>query len=130
MKEARSFPHAVTSVSQARRYVTAALDDVPADVMDSIALMVSELATNACKHAATDFVVSVEQADGRIRVEVTDGGSGEPVARTPSTSELSGRGLQIVQALSDDWGVIPAEGSGKTVWFSVTAGGQPSVAAS
>ena len=130
MKEARTFPHTVTSVSQARRYVTAALAEVPADVVDSVALMVSELATNACKHANTDFVVAIEQVGQRIRVEVTDGGAGQPQPRSPSTDELSGRGLRIVEALADDWGVIPAEGAGKTVWFSVTSGDQPTVAAS
>jgi anti-sigma regulatory factor (Ser/Thr protein kinase) len=130
MREARTFPHAVTSVSQARRYVTTTLADVPAELVDSVALMVSELATNACKHANTDFVVTIEQVGRQIRIEVTDGGSGEPRPRTPAHDELSGRGLRIVEALSDDWGVIPAEGAGKTVWFSVNAGDQPTVAAS
>jgi anti-sigma regulatory factor (Ser/Thr protein kinase) len=130
MRQARSFPHAVSSVSQARRYVTGALDDLAPEVLESVALMVSELATNACKHANTEFVVAIEQHGNQIRVEVTDGGGGEPVPRSPSSDELTGRGLRIVEALSDDWGVVRGDGPGKTVWFSLTVGGRSSVAAS
>jgi anti-sigma regulatory factor (Ser/Thr protein kinase) len=129
VKEARAFPHAVSSVPQARRYVTSLLGDAPGEVLDAVALMVSELATNACRHAETDFVVAVEHDARHIRVEVTDGGAGDPVARAPERHELSGRGLRIVEQLSDAWGVIPAEGAGKTVWFSISAGPTP-VAAS
>jgi len=82
--------------------------------------MVSELTTNPIVHAVTGFEVSVARTDSSLRVEVTDLGGGKPELRTPSAAEPRGRGLQIVKALSDRWGVIEMTGKrGKTVWFAV-----------
>jgi anti-sigma regulatory factor (Ser/Thr protein kinase) len=81
--------------------------------------MVSELATNALRHAETPFSVRVEQVPGTVRVEVADGGEGQPAVRSPEPSEPSGRGLRIVESLSESWGVTAASGAGKTVWFTV-----------
>lgn len=82
-------------------------------------LLVSELATNVVKHAKTSFTVSVAVA-GRVRVEVSDGKAdlGEAVA-TDLTSD-GGRGLRIVQALAEGWGIDTGP-SGKIAWFTVPA---------
>jgi anti-sigma regulatory factor (Ser/Thr protein kinase) len=84
-----------------------------------IAVMVSELATNALRHAETSFSVRVDQTPGSVRVEVADGGDGRPAVQSPAPSEPSGRGLRIVESLSDAWGVTAASGTGKTVWFTL-----------
>lgn len=81
--------------------------------------MVSELATNAVKHARTGFSLVVEERDDGVRIEVTDHGPGTPRKRSPSPQEPSGRGLLIVQALSDDWGIVE-EQHGKAVWLSIS----------
>ena len=80
--------------------------------------MVSELATNAVKHARSDFKISVDDSGGEIRVEVSDTGPGQPVLRFPASLERSGRGLRIVEALSGAWGTVDSPG-GKTVWFTL-----------
>lgn len=127
MMQARKFPGTADSVGAARRFVAAATDPLAGDVAETVALMVSELATNSVQHADTAFVVGVEHAEGVLRVEVSDESPGEPLVRSPAPSQTTGRGLWIVAALADSWGVTDAgAGSGKTVWFTLTAGPRPS----
>ena len=83
--------------------------------------MLSEIATNAVQHAATEFEVEVEIIDdGRVvRVAVTDGAHGFPSPETAGDDAARGRGLQIVGTLADAWGVdVQRDPAGKTVWFS------------
>jgi anti-sigma regulatory factor (Ser/Thr protein kinase) len=116
----RIFPKSAASVSAARRFVAATLDNVPSEVVDSVALMVSELATNAVEHAASEFELVVEHDTDRVLVTVSDRGGGRPRARHPQASDPSGRGLQIVGALADEWGECAPTGAWqKSVWFSV-----------
>jgi anti-sigma regulatory factor (Ser/Thr protein kinase) len=114
----REFTGVAASAVEVRRFVRDALVGVPARVVDDVAAMASELAANAVRHAASDFVVVVGQSRGRVRVEVGDHGPGEPVLRYPSPSDPSGRGLLIVRELSTEWGVSARDG-GKAVWFVV-----------
>jgi anti-sigma regulatory factor (Ser/Thr protein kinase) len=117
MRATRSFPSSAASVKKARRFIGQCLADVPPEVRDDVALLVSELATNAVRHSAAEFVVVADRNGTRIRVEVTDAGRGAPEPRTPSSDEPSGRGLRIVEALADDWGIDRGR-RGTTVWFS------------
>jgi anti-sigma regulatory factor (Ser/Thr protein kinase) len=120
MSPQRRFPNEATAVSEARRYTLAAIDDLSPQLADAVAVMVSELAANAVRHTGSHFTVSIDRSPELIRIAVTDGGSGSPIVKNPEPVEPSGRGLQIVQALAADWGVIPAsEPPGKTVWFTV-----------
>lgn len=108
------------SVAASRQFVGENLADLPARVQEAAVLMVSELATNAIVHAATGFGVNIARTDSEVRVEVNDLGGGTPELRTPLTTEPQGRGVQIVQKLSDEWGIIDYDGErGKTVWFAV-----------
>jgi hypothetical protein len=55
-----------------------------------------------------------------IRIEVSDDSAKEPEIRHPNFAESHGRGLQIVQLVSREWGVEPnADGAGKTVWCTI-----------
>ena len=83
--------------------------------------MVSELATNCIRHTGTEFELSIARSGREIRVEVSDRARGVPTKRSPGLEEPTGRGLQIVELLSEDWGVELAPGGGKTVWFTVAA---------
>jgi len=67
--------------------------------------MVSELATNCVLHANSDFMMTIEQTGRHVRVDVADKGTGRVATRLAGPAEVSGRGLAIVDRLSDTWGV-------------------------
>jgi anti-sigma regulatory factor (Ser/Thr protein kinase) len=117
----RAFPGAPESVPVARHFVSDAVSQVPKDIADRAALMVSELATNAVRHGGSDFEVLVELTPDELYVEIADSGGGSPAVRRALPLEASGRGLHIVESLSDKWGVRRATGGlGKTVWFTLS----------
>lgn len=95
------------------------LSGVSPDTLEAIELMVSELATNCVRHTNSGFELSITRAGGDIRVEATDGAGGTPTMRSPKPTEPSGRGLKIIDMLSQTWGVEDRSGKGKTVWFMV-----------
>lgn len=89
------------------------------DLLDTAALVVSELFTNAVVHARGDrVVVGLRTAEGVVRISVEDQGraaDGPQLCRTPRGEH--GRGLLLVDAVSAAWGV-ESEGRapGRTVW--------------
>ncbi len=88
------------------------------DVLDVIVLLTSEVVTNAVLHARTEARLTVVVSYGSVRVEVIDGEPREPVPRVAAVDDTSGRGLQLVDALSSRWGV-ESLADGKRVWFEV-----------
>ncbi len=126
----RTFPAVASSAAAARNLAAQAVADIPADAVEEIRLMVSELASNAIEHAMTGFRLRIHRSRQEIRVEVTDGGGGTPAMRSPGRDAPKGRGLQIVNVLSTHWGVERESDSAKTVWFTLefapTAGPTPS----
>jgi anti-sigma regulatory factor (Ser/Thr protein kinase) len=114
----RTFPNSPNSVTGARRFVLDTIRGVAREVSDSVALMVSELATNSIRHAGTGFRVRVDHTPAEVRVEVIDRGGGAPTVRSPAPTEPSGRGLRIVENFADSWGVR-ASPPGKVVWFTL-----------
>jgi anti-sigma regulatory factor (Ser/Thr protein kinase) len=111
------WPAEPRSVTAARRFATDALRGVPAECAEDIELMISELVTNAVAHAGTTLALRIEASDNMVRVQVTDRQPGSVGPLEPGPTEPRGRGLQIVNALADRWGVEPAPDGGKTVWF-------------
>ena len=102
----RKFPPTPPSVRAARAYTVAALrpeTDDPALISD-IELIVSEFATNAVKHAGTIFEVAVH-TDGLVRIDVSDESPRLPETRPVSPTAPSGRGLHVLSAICDRWGV-------------------------
>lgn len=89
------------------------------DALDALMTIVSELASNAVRHARTRFRVSVQHRGHVVRVEVTDGGDGLPEIRDPDPLEPGGRGLVIVAAVAHRWGVVRGM-SDKTVWAELS----------
>ena len=114
------FPAEELSVGRARGFVGAQLAAHDLDHLDEdVRLVASELATNAVAHAATPFVVTVEQFDGSVRLTVDDGSIHHPLFGVADPMALNGRGLLLVQHLSKDWGVCGASDRGaKGVWAS------------
>lgn len=82
-------------------------------------LLVSELITNAVRHGTGATVsITARVRGGAVRVEVIDGGDGfAPPGELPDANSPTGRGLQIVDSLSDAWGVY--EGNSTHVWFEI-----------
>jgi anti-sigma regulatory factor (Ser/Thr protein kinase) len=113
------FPKDLRSVAAARRFVVGVLAQRPLLLRERAGLIVSELATNAVAHGQTDFSISVCETAYEVRVEVRDAGRGRPVVGSPSPLEPTGRGLLIVEAVSDDFGVEEREGE-KSVWFTIS----------
>jgi anti-sigma regulatory factor (Ser/Thr protein kinase) len=120
MTSRRRFDASVEAVGAARKFVDESIADAATDIRDSVSLMVSELATNALLHAASGFDVSVVRSGPSLLVTVSDhGDEGMPRMQAPRSSEPHGRGLRVVDALSEEWGVSTTEDDGKTVWFRI-----------
>lgn len=84
-------------------------------------LVVTELVTNAIVHAETGCEVSVELTADGVRISVSDGdGSNRPQPQPFDLEREGGRGLLIVSALANAWGISPGA-SGKTVWATLVA---------
>ncbi|WP_338700895.1 ATP-binding protein [Streptomyces sp. Q6] len=109
-----------TSIPAARAFTAWALRDWQAlERLDDVLLCVSEITTNALTHGSppgNGFRLGLELcADGTVRVEVDDTGGGEVRLPEPDADAEYGRGLFLVEALADKWGVGRRE-PGKTVW--------------
>ena len=113
------FANQPASVAAARRFVSGVLGRSSAGIRQRVELLVSELATNAVKHAQSEFEVVVDESDRQVHIEVTDRGSGVPRKKFPAPEETTGRGLLIVASLSDDWGIVEHP-CGKSVWFRLS----------
>jgi anti-sigma regulatory factor (Ser/Thr protein kinase) len=114
---AKRFAGEPTGVSAARRFIREALAGEDAELVEAAELLTSELASNCVRHANSDFEVAIRSRNP-LRIEVRDHGGGEPEVLSPTPEEPTGRGLLIVNAMSDRWGVIPSA-KGKTVWFAL-----------
>ncbi len=92
-----------------RAHQTRALDDA--------LLLVSELVTNAVRHGAPPITMHVTcDHNTGMTVRVSDTNPAPPTTGTADHEQESGRGVGLVDLLSDDWGVEAAE-AGKAVWF-------------
>ena len=114
--------------SAARRAIAASNPSLSPTLRDDLALLVTELVTNAVRHggAASDRPLRVElrREGGRIRVEVVDPGSEFEPSQPGAGDSDGGWGLFLVDRLSERWGVHPVP-SGKCVWFELPAGATP-----
>jgi anti-sigma regulatory factor (Ser/Thr protein kinase) len=113
-----------TAAAQARRAIDGFSARVPERRLRDGRLLVSELVTNAVRHAglaANDRIHLLVQVRGAVmRVEVRDPGSGFVRRPTPpDPARASGWGLYLVDELSDRWGMDAAGGT--RVWFELDA---------
>ncbi|MEV8633905.1 ATP-binding protein [Streptosporangium sp. NPDC051023] len=130
-------PGVERSVSVARRYVAELLTDAGHVEIEDVVLLVSEVVTNAVVHTGSGRpggVVTVEVTDTDrdvVCVEVIDDGPssplvppGVPVLRLPggddgAVLETGGRGLWLVDAIAERWGVRQVEKGRVAVWMHV-----------
>jgi anti-sigma regulatory factor (Ser/Thr protein kinase) len=120
-------PYAPSSVAVARQRLSTDLHDcgVFSAAIDDAVLVVSELLSNALRHAhpLPSGMVRVAwlRSDEHIEVAVSDGGAAtEPRAGRPTLSSLGGRGLGIVEYVAESWGVRH-DGDTTTVWAILPA---------
>jgi anti-sigma regulatory factor (Ser/Thr protein kinase) len=118
------FPAAPDAVRTARALVRRTLGEWDLDsVGDIAALLVSELVTNALRHATGPIGVRLVRrpagAVGVLLVEVSDPLPDPPRERVAHPDDEDGRGLQLVATAARRWGARPG-GAGKTVWFELT----------
>ncbi|MEV6025645.1 ATP-binding protein [Streptomyces sp. NPDC052036] len=111
-------------IGQVRRIVSAQLRYWHLDLLiDRASLGVTELLTNVHLHAQPDKTCTVEMELllDRLTVSVHDHDPRLPELRAPDPTATSGRGLAMVAALADSWGVRPNGDAGKIVWFALPA---------
>ena len=122
LQEQRSLPPEPASALAARAFARDVLSTWrEADAADIVTLLVSELVTNAVLHAGSKVEISIRHVGRWLRVEVADGSPVLPGQRDYTPDASTGRGLSLVEALADSWGVDSRGDSGKVVWFEVTA---------
>ncbi|WP_345043475.1 SpoIIE family protein phosphatase [Streptomyces sannanensis] len=124
--------HDLGAVRGARRFVR---DNLEAwglgSVSDVFQLITSEVVTNALIHADSDVELHLRGYADHARLDVRDSGSTPPVPSSITQRDEDansraehGRGLVIVESLVSQWGTFPS-GSGKTVWFELSADTNP-----
>jgi anti-sigma regulatory factor (Ser/Thr protein kinase) len=90
------------------------------EVLDEAELVISELVTNGVRHAAPPLTIRVScPAGDGLQISVTDGSADGPTARDADDLDETGRGMALVDYVSDDWGVDRDE-NGKTVWVHLS----------
>jgi len=89
------------------------------DLASDAVLLASELVTNAVQHAGGPIVVTATYLDSTLRVEVHDTRPEPPSLRPLTATGASGRGLQFVRLIANQWATTP-EPDGKTIWFELS----------
>jgi len=110
------------SAIEARRLVEDELGLAGAgETMLHTRLVVTELVTNAARHAQTPVELTIATAIGRLRIEARDGSAATltPHGDTPTRH----RGLQLIEDLSDGWGGEAGDAGGKVIWCELPSRG-------
>jgi anti-sigma regulatory factor (Ser/Thr protein kinase) len=119
-------PAEPTGPSRVRHWMSTRLRDwaVPEQVIGAAILCTSELTTNALLHAGTPAQVHVDLSAERLLVSVADTGTrGSVIKANTDTLSSRGRGLGLIEELSDTWGTDPTV-RGSTVWFEMLIPGR------
>lgn len=117
-----TIPLDVRAPGRARAVVVRCLAGrVASSVLEDAQLLVSELVTNSLCHSGApegdDVAVRIHLWRGVCRVEVEDGGHDGVIApRLPDPAAGSGMGLNLVQMLSEHWGVVRGDDGRTRIW--------------
>ncbi len=116
---------------QARQFTRSTLTGwgMPA-LVDNAAIIVSELLSNALRYGLTPVQLPVQahpvwlgllRRGTTVLCAVCDPGTDVPVLKEPDHLAETGRGLHVIDALSEAWGWTPPDHGGKVVWAAVSA---------
>jgi anti-sigma regulatory factor (Ser/Thr protein kinase) len=113
--------HGVRAPGHARHWIVQCCREWQCDdLADPAALLLTELVTNVFLHARTECLIDAVFDYPVLAVTVRDGDDQELLVRLPSDSAEEGRGLAIVDALADAWGIQQADGT-KSVCFQLSS---------
>jgi anti-sigma regulatory factor (Ser/Thr protein kinase) len=103
---------------RARAFVSAvcAAWRLPEELTDAGRMAASELVSNSVEHARSRASVTLDLGARGFRIAVRDRSTALPVRRAADPAGSRGRGLALIAALADDWGIVP-QANGKTVWL-------------
>jgi anti-sigma regulatory factor (Ser/Thr protein kinase) len=120
-----ALPPAAASVRDGRRFVMGVLETWGMDdLIETAALLTSELLTNSVLHARTDIVLTLSQREHGVEIVVRDGSRSAPRRRRRPADATTGRGLELLERLATDWDVS-LDDDGKSVRFVVDAATDP-----
>jgi anti-sigma regulatory factor (Ser/Thr protein kinase) len=109
-----------TSPMKARVFLAMTLHEWGCDdVGDVAALLVSEVVTNAVEHVQSTALLTASYDQGRVEVRVQDESDALPLLQRSDPEAEAGRGLMLLNALADQWGIEPLAGGGKSVYFAL-----------
>lgn len=109
-------------LSEVRSWVRSACEGrFSPDRCNDLVLIVTELTTNAMLYGAGPVDINITLDGDRLYSSVTDQGSGGVAKLAFSLTDEHGRGLRIVEALSDRWGVEWRPGEGTVVWSELSS---------
>jgi anti-sigma regulatory factor (Ser/Thr protein kinase) len=111
-------PHDLSMVGKARRLVSDILTTWElGGLADDVVVVVGELLANAVNHGEPPIRLSLWAGTDGLCLRITDHGPELPRRLRLGLEAVHGRGLTIVEALADDYGVTPLpDAPGKTVW--------------
>lgn len=110
---------------EGRRFVSDQLAswDLP-DLVETAALLTSELLTNSVLHARTAITLTLLRRNGQVDIAVRDGSRFAPRRRRHASDATTGRGLELLDQLAESWEVVP-ERNGKCIRFTLRVGRDP-----
>jgi anti-sigma regulatory factor (Ser/Thr protein kinase) len=112
-------PGTVTAPREARAFLRSTLQTWNLDGFGELTeLLTDEIVSNVVRHVGAGMRLRAIRHPGAIRVEVDDSSGSRPTLRHPGTDDDRGRGLMLVDELSDRWGT-DFRSDGKTVWFEL-----------
>jgi anti-sigma regulatory factor (Ser/Thr protein kinase) len=126
--EELQLPPEPRSVGTARRFITRLMPRwLSADARDRAVLAVSETVANAVRASRDPVTVRLFRRRPAVRIEVHDEShnTAELTPRRPADDAESGRGLLLVEAVTENWGVTHHPDDGKTLWFHVAEPDRP-----
>ena len=117
-------PGGTRAAGVARRSVLSVQAGLPGAIRHRLALLLSELVTNAIQHggatAHENVQVRLASSPERVRVEVFDPGATNGAGPSDRVEEGGGYGLLLVDRLADEWGRENTESGGTLAWFELS----------
>jgi anti-sigma regulatory factor (Ser/Thr protein kinase) len=111
-------PSRPSSARLARRLARGAMGGCAEPMVETAELLITELISNAVRHAGSPPVMRIDVDSGTVRIAVSDDSSQAPGVRHTDPDDEGGRGLLLVESLATSWGWSRTT-DGKSIWFTL-----------